>query len=107
MARMDARNRFSFQVSKKIFFIVSDDFLINADGTRSRIECLMYRGEKRIWQSRTKKLAWQVDGFASTDHGNKVFEYMGERFHRGCPRCHSFTDPKWAEKKQDILKLGY
>ena len=37
----------------------------------------MFRGERKIWQNRTKSLAWQVDGFACTDHGVKVYEYMG------------------------------
>ena len=67
----------------------------------------MFRGERKVWQQSTRKLAWKVDGMAVTDHGIKVYEYQGERFHSGCPKCHRFVDKKWQAKKNDILQLGY
>ena len=48
----------------------TDDFLTNKDGSRARIESMYYRGERKVWCSRTQSESWPVDGMAITDHGN-------------------------------------
>ena len=46
-----------------------------------------------------------MDGFAETDHGIKIYEFLGERWHSGCPHCNpgGHEDRVWIEKKYDIL----
>ena len=48
----------------------TDEFLTNKDGSRAVIESLYYRGERKVWSSRTQSESWPVDGMAITDHGN-------------------------------------
>ena len=44
---------------------------------------------------------------AVTDHGIKVYEFNGSRFHKNCPKCGSEPDPKWDQKVADIKLAGY
>ena len=87
---------------------IIDSFLKNADGSRSKIESKYFRGETKIWSSKTRRNSWPVDGYAKTDHGIKVYEFHGERWHTGCPACdQSGRDIQWLQKKEDILRQGY
>ena len=44
---------------------------------------------------------------AVTDHGIKVYEFNGSRFHKNCPECGTEKDPKWDQKVSDIKLAGY
>ncbi len=69
---------------------------------------MYYRGEVNIWSSRKQKESWPVDGFARNANGSKVYEFLGDRFHLGCPKCHpGKKDFIWEEKKADIEHLKY
>ena len=51
---------------------------------------------------------WPVDGYAKSDKGTKVYEFMGDYWHKGCPQCDpSGHNPKWLAKKQDIENAGH
>ena len=86
-----------------------DPFLNNEDGTRATIETKFHRGEKKIYCARTKSETWSVDGFAITKRGDvKIYEFNGERWHKGCPHCsHGILDFLEIEKRHDIGQLGY
>ena len=87
---------------------VSDDFLLNKSGQRSQIEMKYYRGEKKIYNSKTKDFSWPVDGYAESDNGVKIYEFLGEYWHDACPECGSGDEDEiWARKKSDILRMGY
>ena len=86
----------------------TDEFLINKSGSRSQIQMKYFRGEVKIYNSKTQDYSWPVDGFAESDNGQKVYEYLGERWHDGCPVCHQGElDETWARKKSDINRMGY
>ena len=87
----------------------TDPFLIDADGRKTQIQMKYYRGEIKIYNSKTKDNSWPVDGFAKTNTGTKIYEYLGERFHSGCPYCSDKKDQdeQWLRKKADIARLGY
>ena len=86
----------------------ADPFLENADGSRSIIETKYHRGEKYLYNSRTRTDSWPVDGYALTSHGAKVYEFHGDRWHLGCPHCQpNVRNFKWLAKKEDILRHGY
>ena len=87
---------------------VTDPFLLNSDGSRSQIQMKYYRGEVKLYNSRTQDFSWPVDGYAESEKGRKVYEFLGERWHRGCPECHAGElDETWERKKNDIQKMGY
>ena len=86
--------------------------MINSDGSRSIIDTKYHRGEVSIWNSRTRKESWPVDGHAKTDHGTKVYEFQGKRWHAGCHENCTKCEPnvqnsQWIAKKEDILRQGY
>jgi len=85
-----------------------DPYLDNKDGSRTKIQTKYFRGEVNIWSSRTRRNSWPVDGYAKTDHGIKIYEFQGERWHSACPHCNPYgCDSKWWTKKEDILRQGY
>ncbi len=88
--------------------IVLDPFLTNTDGSRAIIQTKYHRGEKSLWNSQQQSNAWPVDGFAETDHGCKVYEFMGDAWHAGCPHCQpNQTNQTWARKRMDIVNAGH
>ena len=99
----------SFKAQQWLSYMqVTDPFLENKDGSRTTIETKYFRGEVKIWSSRTRKKTWPVDGYAKTDHGIKIYEFQGERWHSACPHCNPYgCDSKWWTKKEDISRQGY
>ena len=81
--------------------------MTNSDGSRVRIKSKYHRGEGKVWNSETKSHSWRVDGMAVTDHGIKVYEFNGTRYHKNCPHCGFEKDPKWEQKEKDIKMAGY
>ena len=82
----------SFKAQQWLTFMQHNDpFLKNAKG-KSRIECKFFRGEKIVFKD--SKQTWTVDGFANTDQGLKFYEFLGCKFHEGCPKC----DPNGHDK---------
>ena len=81
--------------------------MYNPDGTRSKIECLYFRGEKLIWQSKSKSFNWKADGYVKNSNGVKIYEFYGCHVHSGCPNCKTRPDKQLLEKRQDIINLGY
>ena len=87
---------------------VSDSFLIQKDKKRTKIQMKYFRGEVKLYNSQTKNFSWAVDGFAENQNGAKVYEFLGERWHKGCPFCgDGEEDETFLRKKSDILKMGY
>ena len=86
----------------------TDPFLLNADGTRSVIQTAYNRGEHKIPRKYQKYKFWQVDGFAVTDHGAKIYEFNGDRWHKGCPHCAPWEplDFIWQQKIKEVAQCG-
>jgi len=85
----------------------TDPFLNNNDGTRATIACKYARGEEKITNSQTGLKTWPVDGYAQSDQGIKVYEFLGDQYHTGCPDCDpNNIDMVWIEKQKDILAVA-
>ena len=85
----------------------TDTFLLNNDGTRAIIHSKFHRGEKKILNNTTKLLSWSVDGYAESDQGVKIYEFLGTRYHKGCPKHDpSGIDVTWNKKLPDLKLAG-
>ena len=91
-----------------VFMQESDPFLLNANGKRSIIQTAYHRGEHKIPKAHRTEQFWTVDGFAITDHGCKIYEFNGERYHKGCPHCapNEPQDFVWRQKMKDVSQCG-
>lgn len=86
---------------------VSDPFLLNKDGTRAIIDTAFHRGEKELPNSAPNGRPWRVDGYAKSDNGVKIYEFFGDRFHNGCPRCDPHgVDSTFERKRRDLEQIG-
>ena len=86
----------------------TDSFLLNKSGKRSHIQMQYFRGEVKLFNSKTQDFSWPVDGYAESDQGSKIYEFLGDRYHAGCPRCNPDEfDETWERKKSDMKKMGY
>ena len=84
----------------------TDPFLKNNDGSRAVIQTKFHRGEKRIPSSKMLK-DWKVDGYVKSDQGVKIYEFMGDHWHDGCPNCDpTGIDVNWSMKLRDISQVG-
>ena len=99
----------SFKAQQWLSYMqMTDPFLDNEDGTRTVIESQYHRGEKKLYNSEENKDNWSVDGFALKGNQGKVYEFNGEKWHKGCPHCDSGNrNEKWERKKADIDCYGY
>ena len=85
----------------------TDPFLTNKDGTRATIACKYLRGEEKLVNSKTGLRTWSVDGYAKSDQGVKVYEFLGDEYHDGCPDCDpNNIDTVWIEKQKDIIAVA-
>ena len=96
----------SFKAQQWLTFMQHNDpFLKNTKG-KSRIECKFFRGEKIVFKD--SKQSWTVDGFASADKGLKFYEFLGCKYHKGCPKCDPDGRDKFFfdEKVPYLRKMG-
>ena len=85
----------------------TDSFLVNKDRSKSIIETKFHRGEKNLLNSKTGKFSWAVDGYAESDQGIKIYEFLGDYFHKGCPNCSpNEVDKILKQKIPDLKKIG-
>ena len=86
----------------------TDPFLVNKNGSRVQIQMKYFRGEIKLYNFKTQDFSWPVDGYAESENGLKVYEFLGERWHHGCPSCNpGKEDETWLRKKSDIIRMGY
>ena len=84
-------------------YLVPLDSFLATDSGRTKIQHAYNRGEYKIAKIHGTG-SWSVDGYACNEHGQKVYEFNGCAFHKGCPFCHPEQDfsEDWKRKMKEM-----